>query len=212
MLETNGEVGATGEVTPNTEMNSTTETNETNNEQVNPYKEDMFKYKKSLRAEKEQRLELESRLREIENRSLEEKQEYKSLWESEKKRAEEASQKAERIQSNYLNGVKRTAIEQEALKLGITENSLEFLNVNTDMVELETTSTGNVNVLGASDYVESFKTRHPNLFKTNKAPNVHHGIPEMNKPKELSNTQILELQRTNPAEYRAIMKKRLGIA
>lgn len=145
---------------------------------------------------------------------LQEKENFKELWEREKQKREEAETKAKKISESYFNGLKMSAIEQEALKAGILNEALSDIGIiDNSMVEIETTSTGNANVLGAKEFVESLKESKPHWFKKIGPPNINTSNPQENEsPRDLTAKELVELEKKDPAKYRQEMMKKFKIA
>lgn len=169
-------------------------------------------YKEKLSKYEQENAELRNQMETIQSKNLEEKENFKQLWELEKQRRVEAEEKATSVAQNYFNGLKMSAIEQEALKLGVRTEALEdFSRLDTGMVEVETTDMGNANVLGAKEFVETIKERKPHWFKTGTAPNINNANPAMAKEKKLSGYELAELQEKDPVAYKAYNQKHFGL-
>jgi len=179
---------------------------------VNFYKEQAKKFKQENEVIKQEQAELAQKLSQMEESSLREAENYKELWEREKQQREDAQDRLSSFQQGFLTDKKLTAIETEAIKAGIDLNYVDFVKKdNSSFVKVETTSEGNVNVLGAKEYVEDFKTKFPAMFKSHGGPNVNTATAqESSGPKEYSPAQLLKLSREKPAEYKKIMAKRIG--
>jgi len=158
--------------------------------------------------------EKESLLGQLENErkaKLVEQNNYKELYELEKGKRSQAEEKALKISQSYFNGLKMSAIEQEALKAGIHESALEDLSlIPSDMVQIETTSTGNAHVLGARDFIEVLKEKKPYLFKNGVAPKINNSAPTEIKQRELGWDDILKLEKSDPAAYRIAVQKHIN--
>lgn len=172
------------------------------------YKNDLIRFKKEAREAMELAEQLKTKLKEKENATLIEKEQYKELWEQEKQRAAEYENKITEFKQSYLEDKKRSAIEKEAIKLGIKPNYLRFVYSEAgDSVEIETTSAGNINVLGAKEFMESFRESNPDLFKNEKAPYTNNARPQMNTGKTLTPMEIIKLQKKDPKAYNEYMNK-----
>jgi len=175
-------------------------------------KEEMLRYKQQAESASKEKAELESKLALLEENKLKEKENFKELWEREKNRAEEAVTKVKNIETSYLNDKKVSAIQSEAHKAGIDPNYMDFLvNTDSNLVAIETTSTGNVNVLGVSEFIEDFKVKYPAMFKSGKGPNINSNQPgdTFNK-KEYTSSELLELSRKDPKKYKELMLKKIN--
>ena len=137
--------------------------------------------------------EVEGKLKSFEEKALAEKEDWKSLAERHKAEAEEANQKAARIQDSFLSREKNAAVKEAALKLGMTSiGDLDLLSL--DGVVIETTSTGKINVLGAEAFVQNLKASKPHWFGTAGVTNVNPGVPGVRgEGKALTDSDILKL-------------------
>lgn len=175
------------------------------------YKNDMFKYKRELQAERDAKAELERKLKQQEEDKLKTTNNYKKLYEQtleEKKKVEG--------DFNELRGVivedrKFSAIKDAALKAGMRPEAVNDLRLfDSSDVILETTSEGNVNVLGAELMVENLKKKRPYLFTTTGAPPVNNSTGKYTgaQEKTYSPLELLELEKTDNALYKDIMQNK----
>lgn len=170
-------------------------------------------YKQKLAEIQAENQKLAELLEQEKTQKLQEKENFKELWELEKNKRVEAENKAKKITDSYFNGLKRAAIEQEALKAGILDAALSDITMlDHNMVEIETTSSGNVNVLGAKEFVENLKEQKTHWFKRTGVPNINNANPAEPKTKELTADELVKLQKTNPEKYREEMKRKFSIA
>ena len=172
------------------------------------YKNDLVRFKKEARESQEAVQKLQDQLKSQESQALEEKSNYKELWEREKEKSVTLETKIGDFQGAFLEDKKRSAIEREAIKLGIKSNYMKFVLADAgDNVEVETTSAGNINILGAKEYVEQFKEKNIDLFKNENAPYINNARPEHNKGAKLSPMEIVRLQKTDPQAYKEYFNK-----
>lgn len=173
---------------------------------------DLVKWKQKAREYESnlQKVAEERKLTEI--KTLEEQQKYKELYERANKEAETYKQKVVQTQQAYLNDVKFQALEREALRAGIRQEALEDLRLfNTDNIIVETTSTGNANVLGGREFVESLKQSKPYLFVDSTAPKINTTIASgVVESKEMSISELLKLEKKDPERYNKEMLKRIS--
>lgn len=168
-------------------------------------------YQKKLAEVLAEKEALASQLENERKAKLVEQNNYKELYELEKGKRSQAEEKALKISQSYFNGLKMSAIEQEALKAGIHESALEDLSLlPSDMVQIETTSTGNAHVLGARDFIEVLKEKKPYLFKNGTPPRINNSNPTEIKQRELSWDDILKLEKSDPAAYRIAVQKHIN--
>lgn len=171
-------------VTDDTTTTSTESTETTTEEtpktvSVEAYKkamDDMHKYKKQLR-------EIESTKKQAELQSLKEKQEWQKVAEIKEREAAEAREQKEKLTKAVVTDKKMSAIREAAMKAGILDSALDDIELlNWNEVEVETTSTGRINVIGADDGVKRLKTLKPHWFGKS-ATKVNSKIPETNNQK-----------------------------
>jgi len=168
-------------------------------------------YKQKLADVEAEKQRLAQELEQIQTSQLQEKENFKQLWENEKQKRTEAEEKAQKLSQTVFNNFKMSAIKEEALKAGILESAVEDLDiVDNSMVEVETTDQGRINVLGASDFIETLKAKKPHWFNRAGAPRVNNGTPGYEEPKQLTAAEIVKLQKEDPKKYHEIMMKRLG--
>ena len=152
-------------------------------------------------------------LEELKTQQLKEKENFKELYEIEKKKRLDAEQKTVKISKNYLDSLKMSAIESEALKAGIVPEALTDIRPeDASMVQIETGDRGTVTIHGAKEYVEFLKETKKHWFKSFTAPRINNNSPaEPDKPKTLSGRDLVELQKKDPMKYKEEMNKRLGL-
>lgn len=125
---------------------------------------------------KEKARELEARLGEVESKSLQEKNDYKSLWEREKADKEKLAKELN-DQTNWVVSTQQfNAVKEIALAAGLRQEALSDLE-DADMsdVKVEVTSSGRYIVSGAKEKVEQFKTKKPHWFSDTKPPKINAG-------------------------------------
>jgi hypothetical protein len=168
-------------------------------------------YKQKLAAIEQEKADLAKQLEAAQTAQLQEKENFKQLWENEKTKREAAEKKAQDLSTTVFNNFKTSAIKEEALKAGILDSAVDDLDMlDTSIVEVETTDKGNVNIHGADNFIEDLKARKPHWFKAAGAPIVNNGTPGHQPPKELTAAEIVDLEKTDPAKYKEIMNKRLA--
>jgi hypothetical protein len=130
-----------------------------------------------LHKEKQARKDLEDRLKAKESDDLKKSQQWQQLAELKEKEnsdlKEQLSSRDKAIMSNY----KHSAIKDAAVKAGIRKEALSDLElIDLDGVQVETTSTGRVNIIGADLAVDRLKTLRPHWFG-GQTPNVNLNQP-----------------------------------
>jgi len=143
------------------------------------YKNDMFKYKEKLRA--------------IEEQSLREKEDWKTLAERREQERLEALERADRIESSFVNEKKFSAIERAALKAGIRPEAMSDLPMlNFDGVVVDKGEDGRVKVQGAEDFVHNLKQIKPHWFGSNPVK-VNTNLPDVTSEKDVNESDLIKL-------------------
>ena len=171
------------------------------------YKQQLSDYRSALESERSERERLAQEIESLKNQNLESKSNYKELWEREKERAAQAVQRAEAIETSYIDDLKRSALQTEAAKLGLKENYSNFLDIS--KISVERTDHGNAHVLGVSSYLEDFKQQYPDMFKQQSAPIVNTGTPTNYTPQstQITTKEIVRLQKEDKDGYYDAMEK-----
>lgn len=200
----------------NTTEQTTTETTEstetTKETKIDPsvqLKQEVTSYRSKLNESSEQIDALKSKIEQMENDKLKSQNNYKSLWEKEKERADGYHNEVQKVKDSYISGLKESAIETAAIKHGIDPEYMHFLKGSSESeVQFETTSTGKVNILGADDFVERFKTQYPKMFMDKKMPTMNTSSGNYSEQKQLTPDEILALQKKGDIEgYNREVKK-----
>jgi len=175
------------------------------------YRQQAEQHRKQLEEMKAQNEDLMRKVEENKFNSLKEKEQYKELADAYKAKYEAAENKMQEYSSFYTQDKKMETLKRVAASMGITKEGMEDLERwDFDDVQIETTSTGRVNVLGAQEAIESLKMRRPSWFNDSRPPVVNNGQPQNTGNKKLSPSEILNLERKDPAAYQAYMKKMLA--
>lgn len=105
---------------------------------------------------------------------MKEQNQWKELAEAKERELAEEREKAERLQNSYLDEKKYTAVQAACQKLGLRAEALSDLEMlDLEQVQIETTNTGKINVLGAERFAERLKSLKPHWFATQTAPSVN---------------------------------------
>lgn len=112
--------------------------------------------------------------------SLRKTNDWKTLAERYKTEAEEKEKRINGLQTNLILDRKFQAVRDACVKLGLRPESVDDLE-GRDMsdVEVETTSTGRINVLGADEFAKNLKVLKPHWFGGGAAP-VNTRTPALN--------------------------------
>lgn len=131
--------------------------------------DDLHKYK---RAAKER----EEKLSEFEAQRLSEKEEFKSLAEKFKSERDEWKSKAEGATEKFLTTLKMSEVERVALSKGLRPEALKDLQLlDFNDIQIESTSSGRLNVLNVDEFVDSLKKDRQYWFREKNAPNINGG-------------------------------------
>lgn len=145
-----------------------TDTTNTDGEAVP--KEVYERMKSDMLKAKQKADELEKSINSQKLAALKQTENWQELAKLKEQEAEDYKTKYERLSSSLVENKKLDAIRTEALKLGIDQRSLEDLEmIDFNEVQIETTSTGKINVLGADKAVANLKLRKPHWFNSKPA-------------------------------------------
>lgn len=160
--------------------------------------EDMKKFKARSR-------ELEEQLNNTETKHLEEKKNYKELYEREKRQREEWQGKYTGLSNSVVDNEKYNAVRAEAIKAGIiNEKDLDYLDL--DAVQIERTDHGRAIVHGADTFVQGLIKERPYWFKNNEVPGFNAGggppprVPEQ-KVEVVDEAYISKLKSEDPKRF-----------
>jgi vacuolar-type H+-ATPase subunit I/STV1 len=149
----------------------------------------------------------EKELNDLKEQRLKESNDYKTLYETEKKNRETLDESFKNFKTAVVFDKKFDVVKQECLKLGLrpeAESDLELLDLAGAVVE--TTSQGRVLVNGADTLAQEIKKTKPHWFKSASVPQVNAGGAGggAKAPAELTASYMVELEKKNPSEYRKL--------
>lgn len=126
---------------------------------------DLHKFKsKAEKLETERKTHEEARMRE--------QNQWKELAEKYETEAKEAREESTRVKGSYIEEKKYSAVREKCLAAGIRPEAISDLEMlDLSSVQVETTSTGKTNILGADKFAERLKTLKPHWFTSKTAPN-----------------------------------------
>jgi len=170
-------------------------------------------YQEKLAAERQEKEKLAKQIEEMQTNQLQEKENFKQLWQNEKQKREAAENKLDGVTREHVNYLKTSAIKTEAMKLGIRPEAMEDLNMlDTSMVEIETTSTGNVNILGAKEFIDGLKEKKPFWFNKGNPPIINNAMPEGGAAKKkYTGAELEDLREKDPSAYKKYMNENYGL-
>jgi len=161
---------------------------------VEEYKKDLFKFKDKYRSTEEELKKLREQIALQEKASLEEKEEWKTLYEREKEAREKALSELEQKSQIFIDSSKKNAVVQ---RLGGFKKESYARFINTSNIEVNEDGTFNDDSLAAE--VDRIKQEFPELLKMststkmpNTAPQSTNGVTNI-KLTELSPEQLIEL-------------------
>lgn len=170
---------------------------------------DFLRFKQEARKLAEENEKLRNQLQSIEQQNLISQNRFKEAYEMEMRKREELEGQLTETKKTFWNGLKYQEIKSQALKAGIRPEAIDDLSLyDASEVEVETTSHGNANILGAREFIEKLKITRPYMFQDNRPPNVNNATPMESKQKEFSAFDLLKMQKENPAKYRQLMQEK----
>lgn len=157
-------------------------------------KEDLDRALKDLHKYKAQAKEFEAKVKTIETDQMKKNQQWQELAELREKEAKEAREEKERLKESLVFDKKYSAVKEAAMAAGIRKeavNDLELLDFSD--VQIETTSTGRINILGADKAVDRLKTLKPHWFG-GKGNKVNSDVPDVQTGGQITMKQINEAE------------------
>ena len=128
--------------------------------------------------------------------TLREKSSFKELAEQFEKEAILAHQEKQKFQEAYLYDRKLDAVRTAAAQSGMRKEALEDLEAfmsRASEIDIETTSSGRINVLGADRFISRLKSQKPYLFET-KGSKVNPETPGVGASSDISCEKLQELR------------------
>lgn len=172
--------------------------------------QDMHKYKKNWKDSQSEITNLKSRLGELEKSRLEEKEDFKSLYEQERENHQQTRDKEQKLKQSLLYTERYRAIYPKLVELGLRNDAVKILErENLDDLEVETTSEGRFLVHGVETFAERFKRDYPFAFEARKAPNINSGggaTGDMTD-EELTPAKLFQLEKKDPEKYKVAIAK-----
>lgn len=201
------------EVTPVENVEPIVEPKPVSSEAYEQTKNDMHKFKRMASDAETKQLEAEVKLKAIETSNQESQGKYKELWESTTEELNSVRDKHSKVLNSVIDDKKLTAVREFALKHNIRQEALDDLDmVDMSGVVVETTDQGRYSVHGADHFVEKLKTLKPHWFVDGKAPIINNGTGTFDgEEKTYSPTEMLDLQKKDPALYREVMGKKQNL-
>ena len=122
-------------------------------------------------------------------------QQWQELAELKEKEADEAKRDSAKLKESLVFDRKFSAIREAALAAGIRKEAVSDLELlDLSEVQIETTSTGRINIIGADKTVDRLKTLKPHWFG-NKGNKVNSDIPDVQTSGSVTMKQIYEAEK-----------------
>lgn len=154
-------------------------------------KSELQKVLDELHKYKSQARELSTAAQADKERLLREGNRWQELAELKDKELQDMRQTNDQIKDAMINEKKFSALKDAAVKAGLRQEAFSDLElVGLDQVQVETTSTGRVNVLGVDQLISNVKLSRPHWFGGQKT-NVNGSIPNVNNQAGVVSTQDL---------------------
>ena len=166
--------------------------------------QDLHKFKSQAAKLKEQ-IDLEK------TNQMKAQNQWKDVAEQREREVAEWKGKSEALQTSYLSEKKYQQLSNAAQKLGLRPEALSDLeSLDLEEIQIETTSTGKINVLGAEKFAERLKALKPHWFQEKPAPNVNASGQRVQDPPATVTTALI-LQAQKEGEKSGDMSKYHGL-
>ena len=157
--------------------------------------------------------ELEKSINGENEKKMQENNQWKDLYEKQKGKTSELEKEVQEKEDIFLNTLKKSAIEKEALKNNADPDFLDLFSDNDGAINPLVTSSGTIEFEGVKEYIENMKSTRPKFFKSDTPPNFNDGSggkgDKIPKASDLSASEILALQKKDPAAYNKVMAERI---
>jgi len=174
----------------------------------NEYEQLVAAYKEKLSKANSELEQIKKQLEDDKKKGLQDNNNYKELHEMTSKELEEWKEKFNNLQEYHVTDKRNSAIKDAARKAGIRDDALRDLDLLDHQVELETTSQGNINVIGLDNYINNLKAQRPHWFGDSIPPKGNFGNGgKVTSEKKLSASEIVEMQKKDPEKYKEYMQK-----
>lgn len=142
--------------------------------------DDMLKYKGQVRDLTSRMEGLVGEIEGLKSKQLEEKEDYKALYEQERSLHEETKAKLLGVSKNVMFAEKHRAVFPALKKAGFRDEAEKMLTPELlNDLELETTSDGRFLVEGVETFVDMMKRDYPFYFRESKPPRINSGVGEV---------------------------------
>jgi len=132
-----------------------------------------------LKAAEEERNSLKQNAKESELQQMKDQERWKEIAALKEKEANDANERTENMGRALQQRERMSAIRTAALQAGIRKDALDDLDLfEYPELKIETTSLGNINIIGAQTAIEALKMRKPYLF-SKRSGNINASLPEV---------------------------------
>lgn len=147
-----------------------------NNDAERKLLSDLMKHKTKSRDLESVVEKLNVEIQDMKAGQLKEREDYKTLYESEVEGHKETKRRADGLKQNVSYSEKHRAVYPALKKAGLVDDAEKLITENElDKLELEVTSSGRFNVIGIETFIDTFKNDYPFAFRTVNTPNINSG-------------------------------------
>jgi hypothetical protein len=172
--------------------------------------QDMLKFKARAKAAEEKLENLSNEVAELKTASLQDKEDYKALYEAEVQAHKETKRRADGLKQNVSYSEKHRAVYPALKRAGLLDEAEKLLTESElDKLELEVTSSGRFNVIGIDTFVESFKNEYPFAFKNSQPPIINSGGNSNSIPPNKKITPQMVVAAEGTKEHAELLKRYL---
>lgn len=184
------------------------------NAELDKYKADLETERKANRELKTKQEQTEKELAESRKLGLKSKEDYKSLYETEKTEREKLATKDQNRTKAFVTTARVNALKDECAKLGLLpEAASELIMQNLEDLDVEMGDDLSVTVKGAKEKAEMLKKTKPFYFKAKAVPNVNANGGQNYTPNVEGEVTAEDLQNAfkerlkKPREFQALRTK-----
>jgi len=111
---------------------------------------------------------------------MKEQNQWKELAEAREKEALDAKNEADTLRKSFVSNTKFGAVKEKCAALGLRPEAMSDLEMlDLEQIQVETTSTGKMNILGADKFAERLKTIKPHWFADKKTAGVNTTVSQV---------------------------------
>lgn len=169
---------------------------------------------KDMHRFKEEARQAQEKLKLMEDAKLKANSSWEELAKVKEQEAKDANDKLTKLTGALVTKEKYSAVERACSAIGLRKEAVSDLElVGLDDVQIETTSTGRMNVLNADKFAERLKAIRPHWFSTPGAPNVNTNGAQINPGqgqitmKDVLAAEVESKKSGDPTKYHETFKK-----